>query len=86
MIVPLNRSVVMAEVIQWARLQLSNALQCPLKEVIVQVTHGEQGLDVAFGGPGMEPGEDRPDVRLIFHRMMLMAQERLQGLNTRRAK
>jgi hypothetical protein len=85
MIVALNRSVVMAEVIQWARYQLAGILQCPLEVVTAKVEQGDKGLDVSFAGPGMDD-DGSPDVRLIFHRMMLMAQERLEGLKTRRAK
>lgn len=83
MVVPLNRSVVLVEVMQWARYQLASMLQCPLSAVIVNVSQGEKGLEVAFDGPGLKE-DDAPDTRMIFRRMMAMARERIEGLNTRR--
>jgi hypothetical protein len=86
MVVVLNRTVVMAEVMRWAQLQLSGALQCPLKDVTVKAERGPEGVNILFDGPGIEEEGEGPVVTLIFQQMMAMADERLKGLNTRRAR
>lgn len=86
MILPLNRAVVVSEVLRWAQYQVARVLGCPLADVDMKIETGEKGMQVAFSAPGIDGETVQEAMALIHYQTKLMARERLEGLTTRRAR
>lgn len=86
MIIPLNRSVVAAEVFEWARYRIAKQLQCPVGAVEVKVAVGEKGPQLIYRVPGLDNEALRDELATIHYRAKKMLEQRLAGLKTRRSR
>ena len=90
MIIPLNRTIVIDEVIRWSKYKIASLVQCSVDSVRVKIeskkAEGDKKAEVqiSFGAPHIGKPELKEPLCQVYLDMRRMVSERLGGLDSRR--